>query len=96
MLKSLTFVVSAENHPDLLARTVLLLHRLSIPVHAFTMQRPKDAPRMRMTIEILAEASHSDRIAANLAKLVHVVSIELRKRHTTPVEKPRLAATEDQ
>jgi hypothetical protein len=39
MLKILTFVISAENHPDLLARTVLLFHRLAIPVHALMMRR---------------------------------------------------------
>jgi len=32
MLKTLTFVIFAENNPDLLARTVLLFHRLAIPI----------------------------------------------------------------
>jgi acetolactate synthase small subunit len=79
MLKALTFVISAENHPDLLARAVMLLHRLHIPVHGLTMQRPVQAPRMRITIELLAEPEDSERIAAQLAKIVHVVSIKTRK-----------------
>jgi acetolactate synthase small subunit len=75
MLKALTFVVSAENHSDLLARAVLLVHRLAVPTYGFTMKRPKDSPSMRMTIEVLAEPEQVDRIAANLSKLVHVVAI---------------------
>jgi acetolactate synthase small subunit len=80
MLKELTFVVSAENHPDLLARTVLLFHRLAIPIQGLTMRRPQDSPKMRMTIEILADPEQSDRIVANLAKIVHVLSINLREQ----------------
>jgi hypothetical protein len=34
MLKLLTFVVTAENQPDVLTRAVLLLHRLAIPIRA--------------------------------------------------------------
>jgi acetolactate synthase small subunit len=79
MLKELTFVISAENRPDLLARTVMLLHRLHIPVHSLTMQRPVEAPRMRITLEVFADFERSDRIAAQLAKIVHVVSIETLK-----------------
>jgi acetolactate synthase small subunit len=75
MLKALTFVVSAENHPDLPARTVKLFHRLAIPVHGFTTRRPRNSPRMRMTIEVLADPLQSGRIAANLSKIVHVLSV---------------------
>jgi acetolactate synthase small subunit len=79
MLKSLTLVISAQNDPNLLARTVLVLHRLAIPIHGLTMQRPKGSARMRVTIDVLAEPQASNRIAANLAKLVHVVSIKTRQ-----------------
>jgi acetolactate synthase small subunit len=84
MLKALTFVVSAENHPGLLARTVLLLHRLAIPIHALSMHRPRKSARMRITIEVLADPEQSDRIAANFAKLAHIVSVT-NKRNTKPV-----------
>jgi acetolactate synthase small subunit len=79
MLKQLTFVIYAENHPDLLARTVLLLHRLAIPIVGLLMQRPEHSARMRMTIDVLALADQSERIAENLAKLVHVVWVQSRK-----------------
>lgn len=79
MLKPLTFVVSAENHPDLLARTVLLFHRLAIPVHGLIMQRPEGSPRMRITLHVLAHPDQSERIAANLGKLVYVVWVETQK-----------------
>lgn len=79
MLKSLTYVIAAQNHPDLLARTVLLLHRMNIPIHGLIMKRPQGLPAMHITIEVLAHPEQTDRIAANLAKLVHVVSIETPK-----------------
>jgi hypothetical protein len=53
MLKPLTFVISAENHPDLLARTVMVLHRLAIPIDALLMERTESSRRMRITVEVL-------------------------------------------
>jgi acetolactate synthase small subunit len=94
MLKELTFVVSAENHPDLLAHTVLLFHRLAIPFRGLTMRRPQDSSKMSMTIEILADPEQSERIVANLAKLVHVLSINVRKQNADSAHKPRLASSE--
>ena len=91
MLKEFTFLVSAENHPDLLARTVMLLHRLHIPIHGLTMQRPAGASRMRLTLQILAEIDDSDRIAAQLAKIAHVVSIEKRTQEGKPLRRRRCA-----
>jgi acetolactate synthase small subunit len=73
MLKELTFVISTENHPDLLA------HR-DAPAPA--------APRMRITLEVSADFEQSDRIAAQLAKIVDVVSIETLK-HDHAVQKQR-------
>jgi acetolactate synthase small subunit len=82
MLKILTFVISAENHPDLLARTVLLFHRLAIPVHALMMRRHVGDSHMRMRVEVLADPERSDGIIANLGKIVHVVCVEMRKGET--------------
>ena len=78
MLKSLTFVVTAENHPDVLARAVLLLHRLAIPIRALTMIRPEQSARMHITIHLKVDPVRSERIAANLLKIVHVLSVEAR------------------
>jgi acetolactate synthase small subunit len=79
MLRLLTFVIAAENDPDLLARTVLLFHRLAIPIHGLTMQRPGNAPHMRLTVTVLSDPDRSDRIAANLTKIAPVFSVEVRQ-----------------
>jgi acetolactate synthase small subunit len=84
MLRPLTFVMYAENHPDLLARTVLLLHRLAIPIVGLVMQRPEHSARMRMTLDVLAPPDQSERIAENLAKIVHVVWVQTRKELLGP------------
>ena len=86
MLKILSFVISAENHPDLLTRTVLLFHRLAIPVHALMMRRPLDDSHMLIRVEVLAQPEQSDRIMANLGKLVHVVCVEIRKQEAKPAQ----------
>jgi acetolactate synthase small subunit len=78
MLSGSTFVVSAENHPDVLARTVLLLHRLAIHIRALTMIRPVRSQKMRMTIHVELDLSRALRVAANLSKIVHVLSVETR------------------
>ena len=82
MLKTLTFVISAENHPDLLPRTVMLFHRLAIPIHALTMRRPVDDSNMRISLEVVADAKESERIVASVAKLIHVVWVERRKQES--------------
>jgi acetolactate synthase small subunit len=84
MLKPLTFVIYAENHPDLLARTGLLLHRLAIPIQGLVMHRPERSACMRMTIDLLADPQRSDGIAENLAKIVHVVWVRTRKELHRP------------
>jgi acetolactate synthase small subunit len=76
MLKSLTFVVTAENHPDVFARSVLLLHRLAMPIRALTMIRPEDSARMQITIHLKVDPVRLERIAANLSKIAHVLSVE--------------------
>jgi acetolactate synthase small subunit len=76
MLKSKTFVISAENHPDLLARTVMLLHRLAVPILALTMRRPTRSSRMRITIKVLTDPEKADCIVASLAKIVQVPNVE--------------------
>jgi len=91
-LKTLTFVIYAENHPDLLARTVLLLHRLAIPIVGLLMQRPEHATRMRITLDVLAPPDQSERIAENLAKIVRVVWVQTR----TELLRPKLTVPDSQ
>jgi acetolactate synthase small subunit len=80
MLNCVTFVVAAESHPDALARTVLLLHRLAIHIRALTMIRPERSRRMRMIIHVELHPARAPRIAASLSKLVHVLSVETRNQ----------------
>ena len=85
MLKFVTFVVTAENHPDVLARAVLLLHRLAIPIRALTMIRPERSLKMHMTIHLKVDAACAARITASLSKLVHVLSVEARDQDAQSV-----------
>ena len=76
MLKRFTFVVSAQNHPDVLARIVTLLHRLAIPIEALTMKRPKGRGRMNVIIEVEPDSNRPERIAESLLKVVQVISVK--------------------
>jgi acetolactate synthase small subunit len=87
MLKFVTFVVTAENHPDVLARAVLLLHRLAIPIRALTMIRPERSKRMHMTIHLKVDAARAPRIVASLSKIVHVISVEARDQDAQSAER---------
>jgi acetolactate synthase small subunit len=91
MLKLLTFVISAENHPDLLARTVMVLHRLAIPIDALLMERTESSRRMRITVEVLANPDQSERIAENLPKIIHVVWVQAHKERRRPKRNIRYA-----
>lgn len=85
MLKFVTFVVTAENHPDVLARAVLLLHRLAVPIRALTMIRPeRSTRRIHMTIHVKADPARASRIAASLLKIVQVISVESRNHDAKP------------
>ena len=93
MLKILTFVISGEDHPDLLARTVLLFHRLAIPIHALMMRRHVGDSHLHITVKVLANPERSDRIIANLDKIMHVVCVEMRNGEPkTPRNAPSTVA----
>jgi acetolactate synthase small subunit len=87
MLKFVTFVVTAENEPDVLARAVLLLHRLAVPIRALTMIRPERSERMHLTIHLTVDAARVRRIAASLSKIVHVISVETRDQDAQSAER---------
>jgi len=94
MLKTLTLTISAENPPDLLARTVMLFHRMAIPIYGLTMQRPMDRSNMRMVIAVLADPSKSERIAVSLGKIVDLLSVHTRKRVARPARSAASALVE--
>jgi acetolactate synthase small subunit len=94
MLKTLTFTISAENDPDFLARTVMLFHRMAIPIYGLTLQRPMDRSNMRMVIAVLADPSKSERIAVSLGKIVHVLSVGTRKQSSNPARNMRATMVE--
>lgn len=92
MLKLLTFVISAENHPDLLPRTVMTFHRLAIPIQALLMEsRPESSRRIRITVEALAHPGQFERIAESLAKIVHALWVQARKERHPPERNVRYA-----
>jgi len=78
VLNHVTFDISAENHPDVLARIVLLLHRLAVHIRGLTTKRPKRSRTMHITVEVAARGDQTDRIAASLLTLVCVVSVKKR------------------
>lgn len=90
MLNPVIFDISAENHPDVLARVVMLFHRLATPIQALSMKRPKNSKRMKLRVKIEADAGHADRIAASLLKVVPVISAT----HSHP--KPRYPRKKEQ
>jgi len=92
MLKILTFVISAENHPDLLARTVMVFHRLAIPVQALTMPRHVGNSHMHIRVEVLADPERSERIIASLGKIVHIICVKLRKEEPKSRSTPSTVA----
>jgi acetolactate synthase small subunit len=90
MLKILTFLISAENHPDVLARTVMVFHRLAIPVQALMMRRHVGDSHMHIRVEVLADPERSERIIASLGKIVHIICVKLRKEES---KSPRSTST---
>ena len=88
MLKPIVFIVSAPTHPDLPSQIALLFHRLNVPVQAL-MMTPIDLGRSRFTIEVFAEPELSDRIEANLANIVYVLSVTHDIRDTQLPPRPQ-------
>jgi acetolactate synthase-1/3 small subunit len=72
-----TFVVTAENRADLLARLVLLFHRLSVEIHGLSMTRKRTSMAMRLNVTVEVEIEHARRIEAHLYKVVEVRSVRI-------------------
>jgi len=86
MLNHVTFHVVAENHPDVLARIVMLLHRLNLNIQGIAMQRPKQRRRMTLTLDIELLSGEADRVTSNLLKVVRVKSVSSRNQTEKPFQ----------
>ena len=78
-VKRVTFVVQAENRRDVLARVVLLFHRLNVEIDALYMVRRHSSETMRVSVTAQADRERSQRIQANLYKVVSVTSVKIER-----------------
>jgi len=78
LLKRVNFVIEAENRPEVLARLVVLFHRLHVEIHALSMKWARGSETMRLKVTTEAEPDHALRIEAHLYKTVEVRSVETR------------------
>jgi len=78
-VERVTFVIRAENRADLLARVVLLFHRLNLEIDALYMVRRRSSETMRMTVTVEAKPDQAARIAAHLYKVVQVTSVKTER-----------------
>jgi len=70
-------VIQAENRADVLARIVMLFHRLNVEVEALYMVRRRVSETLRIHVTIEADCDRSQRIEANLCKVVSVTSVKI-------------------
>jgi acetolactate synthase small subunit len=77
LMKRVVFVVQAENRADLLARIVLLFHRLHLEIYAISMLRPRGSETLRLRVKIETAPDRARRIEAHLYKIVEVRSVRI-------------------
>ena len=75
-----TFVIGADNRADVLARVVLLFHRLNVEIEALYMVRRPGSETMRIHLTIKANDEACLRLEAHLCKVVQVTSVETERR----------------
>jgi acetolactate synthase small subunit len=80
MLSSVTYLVTAQNHPDVVPRAVMLLHRLAVPIDGLRVKRPGKSPLLELAIDAEVIAGQAERIAENLMKIVCVLSVKTSRR----------------
>jgi acetolactate synthase regulatory subunit len=78
LLNRVMFVIQAESRADVLARIVLLFHRLNVDVYAVSMARRRKSETMRLRVTVEVESEHALRLEAHLYKVVEVRSVEAR------------------
>jgi len=72
-------VIRADNRADVLARIVLLFHRLNIAVEARCMVRRRGSETLRTHVTIEANEEGCRRMEANLYKVVDVSSVKTER-----------------
>ena len=76
-LERVSYLIKAENRADVLARVVLLFHRLNIDIDALYMVRPRHSETMRMSVTMQFSREGSRRIEASLYKIASVTSVKI-------------------
>jgi acetolactate synthase small subunit len=69
--------IKADNGADLLARLVMLFHRLNVEIHGLSMKRTRGSATMRLNVTVEAEREHACRLEAHLYKVVEVRSVRI-------------------
>ena len=70
------FIAYVEDQPGVLNRITSLLRRRNYNIVSLNVGRTHEPGVSRMTVSVEASAEESDRISANLYKLVNVLSVE--------------------
>lgn len=78
-VERVTFVIQAENRADVLARIVLLFHRLNVEVEALYMVRRRSSESLRIHVTIEANEEGCRRMEANLYKVVDVSFVKTER-----------------
>jgi acetolactate synthase-1/3 small subunit len=71
-----TFVVHVENTPDVLNRVASMFRGRRFNIDSLTLGRTEKAEVSRMTIVVDADQEQSQRIVANVYKLVNVLKVD--------------------
>jgi acetolactate synthase I/III small subunit len=75
-MKSHTFIVTVEDQPGVLNRVSSLFRRRAYNIESLTVGHTEKAGISRMTLVVLTDDAAAQRIAANIYKLVNVISVE--------------------
>jgi acetolactate synthase-1/3 small subunit len=74
------FVILAQNRADVLARVVMLFHRLAVDIESIRMPARDKKGELQIAITLKGEQPQSHRVEASLYKLVDVLSVETISR----------------
>lgn len=85
-VERVTFVITAQNQADVLARVVLLFHRVNVEIEWMHLARRRGTEMMRLSIRVTAESEHAGRLEAQLYKMVQVSSVRIEKAKTKCLE----------
>jgi acetolactate synthase I/III small subunit len=71
-----TFLLHARRTPEVLGRVVSLFHRRAIEIERLTAEPANYANILRVTIGLQVDSEQTQRIEANLYKLIDVLLLE--------------------